>query len=68
MQRSKSKKYYAIIGMVLVCLGLIGYKTGWLGGGAKSQATQAVAVKAVQVQQRDARVSYEFVGQVKAKE
>lgn len=68
MQKNMSKKYCAIIGVVVVCLGLVGYKAGWLGGGAKTQAAQAVAVKAVQVQQQDARVSYEFVGQVKAKD
>nr|WP_320146195.1 efflux RND transporter periplasmic adaptor subunit [uncultured Anaeromusa sp.] len=68
MQKIMSKKYYAIIGVVLVCLSIVGYKAGWLGGGSKTQAAQAVTVKAVQVQQQDARISYEFVGQVKAKD
>ena len=68
MQRNMSKKHYVIIGVVLLCLGLVGYKAGWLGGGSKTQAAPAIAVKAVQVQQQDARIAYEFVGQVKAKE
>lgn len=64
----KSKTLYLAVGALVLCTGLLGWRNGLFGAALKSQAAQAVEVKAVQVVQRDTPLPYEFVGQVKAKD
>jgi membrane fusion protein (multidrug efflux system) len=62
----RSKKLYIGIIIVVILIGMIVVRNGWLSKNQEAQP-QAVEVKAMQVIQQDAPMSYEFVGQIKSK-
>lgn len=61
-----SKKLYIGIIILVILLGIVVVRNGWL---SKKQVAQpqAVEVKAMQVIQQDTPISYDFVGQIKSK-
>ncbi|EIW16386.1 MULTISPECIES: efflux RND transporter periplasmic adaptor subunit [Pelosinus] len=66
MNIKRSKKLYIGIIIVVILIGMIVVRNGWLSKNQEAQP-QAVEVKAMQVIQQDAPMSYEFVGQIKSK-
>ncbi len=66
MNIKRSKKLYIGILIMVILIGIVVVRSGWLSKKQEAQP-QAVEVKAMQVIQQDAPMSYEFVGQIKSK-
>jgi membrane fusion protein (multidrug efflux system) len=67
VKRNYPNKVYVGLIMVAILLGAAMVRSGWFTKTQAAQVPQTVAVKAMQVIQRDTPVNYEFVGQVKSK-